>query len=808
MGDCVYFTKTVILHQTTTTTYLIFLFITMSLKHFIMAVGLHIVLLFGGGMHQLRAQELLHVRVLETGSQMAIPGAIVNDGKHNYTANEVGECRLPYKGASHVTLSARCIGYHEVVARRFAVSNDSLTIYLKIMDNVLGEAEVSTQRKQTSVTQQAVTLDAKTLEESSALSLGQLLEKVPGVSSISSGNSIAKPVIQGMHSSRILLVNNGVRLESQSWGIDHAPEIDHTASSMIEVIKGAESIRYGYGAVGGVVLLNQAALPYGYDYLKVKGKANIGYSTNARGYDGAGTIELGYKQVGARLHAMYQRAGDYTTADYRLNNTGYKNISFSGLMGYQGRRLTATLSGSLYYSRSGIYYGSNLSDLDQLLKRFERGRPEENTIRPFGYTIAPPFQQSQHVTLKADANWTINDKHSLLLMLSYQKNLRQEFENRKVARYSWLPVQDLRLTTYTGEAIWSANWKAGMTTQVGLSNMYQTNYNVPGTKQPAFIPNFAALTMGVFALHKMNVGAWTYSAGVRYDIRGLDVNGYTSLSSFKYYDDFKVYSNFTGNVAAHYQINANLDARFNVGWAWRPPDVNELYAAGLHHGTYWVQGNNTLESERGYKAVLGARYRTPWLAVEPSLFYQQVKNYIYDNIGSGMERFHNHPSGKYPKFVYGQDHARLVGADIVATVVPMEHLSLTAKGEWIFARNLTQDTWLPFMPSDKYALGADYQLSWGKSRVWEAAFSLEGTYVAKQNRFDATKDLVTESPSAYVLLGGSAQASTTLPNGHKVKFILLGENVLNHLYKEYTDRFRYYAHARGAQFTLRMIYTF
>ena len=65
-----------------------------------------------------------------------------------------------------------------------------------------------------------------------------------------------------MHSSRILLMNNGVRLESQSWGADHAPELDYTGSSMVEVVKGAECIRYGFGAMGGVVLLNDAPLPY------------------------------------------------------------------------------------------------------------------------------------------------------------------------------------------------------------------------------------------------------------------------------------------------------------------------------------------------------------------------------------------------------------------------------------------------------------------------------------------------------------------------------------------------------------------
>lgn len=791
-------------------TYKPILFRVMPLKKRFIVTLLNVILLIIGNSQPALALSTKKIKifVVETGTKAPIPGALVKEHANTFITDASGMCDMPWSEGDSIILSVSSIGFRDIVSKTFRIKQGSVTISMALSEHVLENVNVNAQRRHTSILQQTSAVSTKDLEKGAALSLARLLEKLPGVSSISSGNAIAKPVIQGMHSSRILLVNDGVRLESQSWGMDHAPEIDHTTSSIVEVIKGAESIRYGYGAVGGVVLLNQESLPYGHNSLKVKGKINTGYSTNSRAYDGAGTIEMGYKQFGARLHAMYQRAGDYSTAEYLINNTGYKNISLSGLLGFHSGNITATLSASLYYSRSGIYYGSKLSDIDQLLTRFQIGRPEESTLRPFSYRIEPPFQQTQHVTFKGDLKWDISPIHHLLVSLSFQENLREEYENRKTAKFSWLPVQDLRLSTYHAEGIWTADWKPGMTSQVGVSGMYQSNYNVPGTRQPAFIPNFAALTTGFFLLHKMTFGKLVCSAGMRYDIRGLDVNGYTSLSSFKYYDDFKVYSNFTGNLAAHYQFNENFDARINVGWAWRPPDVNELYANGLHHGSYWVVGNRNLTSERGYKSVIGARYRTSWFSVEPSAFFQQITNYIYDNIGTGADRFHNHPSGKYPKFIYGQDNTRIMGGDVVATIVPVPHLSFNAKGEWIFARNISQDSWLPFMPSDKYGLSGEYQMTLGKSNKWSLSVMLEGTYVAKQTRFDPTKDLVAESPAAYFLLDGTAEASTKLANGHSLKFMITGNNILNNLYKEYTDRFRYYAHERGAQFSFRTIYTF
>ena len=701
------------------------------------------------------------------------------------------------------------VGYKRL--KRSVAVPTSRTLTLSMQEDVkeFETVTVSGQRLHTNKLQQASKIGVEVLEKGGATSLAKMLESIPGVSSISSGSTVAKPVIQGMHSSRILLMNNGVRLESQSWGADHAPELDYTGSSMVEVVKGAECVRYGFGAMGGVVLMNDAPLPYGADKVHFRGKANVGYDTNARGISGSSTLEAGYKQWGLRVHGMYTRGGDYRTAEYILNNTGYNTISFSGQAGYRGRKVTATLFSSLYYQRSGIYYASKVSDIDQLTKRFEYGRPDPATFYPFSYTIKPPFQQSQHFTVKGEVKWQINPDHRLELMGSFQENLRQEFENRKKTQWSWIPMQDLILKTFKLDLGWHARWhKWGMTTDLGASNTYQTNYNYPGTKQPAFVPNFAALSMGGYFLHKAELGRLQLALGARYDFRVMSVNGYTSLSNYTYYDDFKLYSNFTSSLAGHYTINQNWDVRANIGWSWRPPDINELYAIGLQDGSYWVVGNKNLESERGYKSVLGGRYRNEWLSIEPSLFYQRINSYIYDHIGEGKDRFHNHPSGKYPKFIYDQDDVKFYGGDIEATVRPVEGLTFVGKGEWMFARNITRGDWLPFMPSDRYGLSGTYDYSFGENKKYHASVSLSGIYVTKQTRFDPDKDLVSDSPSAYFLLNSTAELGIRLPQRREVRFMIVGDNILNNLYKEYTDRFRYYAHERGANFSLRTLIKF
>ena len=228
----------------------------------------------------------------------------------------------------------------------------------------------------------------------------------------------------------------------------------------------------------------------------------------------------------------------------------------------------------------------------------------------------------------------------------------------------------------------------------------------------------------------------------------------------------------------------------------------------MQDGSYWVVGNKNLASERGYKLVLGTKYRNTWFSVEPSIFFQRINSYIYDHIGTGKDRFHNHPSGKYPKFIYDQDDVKLYGGDIEATVKPLQGLTFVGKGEWMFARNLTHNDWLPFMPSDRYGLSATYDLPLTKNHKYRSSLSLSGIYVTKQTRFDPDKDLVPDSPPAYFLLNGTAEFRIALPQNRELKFMIVGDNILNALYKEYTDRFRYYAHERGSNFSLRTLFKF
>src|SRR5690606_18444037 len=79
---------------------------------------------------------------------------------------------------------------------------------------------------------------------------------IPGVSQVSTGASIGKPVIRGLSGNRVLVFSQGIRLENQQFGEEHGLGLSESGMESVEVIKGPASLLYGSDALGGVLYFN------------------------------------------------------------------------------------------------------------------------------------------------------------------------------------------------------------------------------------------------------------------------------------------------------------------------------------------------------------------------------------------------------------------------------------------------------------------------------------------------------------------------------------------------------------------------
>lgn len=239
-------------------------------------------------------------------------------------SDENGKFKIENLCKGELTLVISHIGC-ETKTVTFIINGDSFQqIALEHHIEELNEVSVKTtvSKKETRTAQETV-IRSNVIKRYSNLSLGDALKEVPGVSSINTGNTIVKPMINGMHSSRLLILNNNVRLQDQEWGIEHAPNIDINSANQISVIKGSGALAYGGDAVGGVVVI-QPVKTYLRDSLY--GKTIIGGQTNGRGFNLSTTLNKSFASGWfANFQGSMKQNGDFETPDYVLTNTGLKS---------------------------------------------------------------------------------------------------------------------------------------------------------------------------------------------------------------------------------------------------------------------------------------------------------------------------------------------------------------------------------------------------------------------------------------------------------------------------------------------------
>ena len=147
----------------------------------------------------------------------------------------------------------------------FSGKESNLSIVLMESEEHMDEVIVSTafNKMQSQNVMKVEHQSVKALQQKGATTLIEGLATIPGVSQVSTGTSIGKPVIRGLSGNRVLVYTQGVRLENQQFGEEHGLGLNDAGVESVEVIKGPASLLYGSDALGGVLYFNpeKFALP-------------------------------------------------------------------------------------------------------------------------------------------------------------------------------------------------------------------------------------------------------------------------------------------------------------------------------------------------------------------------------------------------------------------------------------------------------------------------------------------------------------------------------------------------------------------
>ena len=723
--------------------------------------------------------------------------AVNTDEKGHYILKNI--CQGNYR------LVCQLVGYQSVELVVDLKKEHAEDIALVESDEHLQEVIVSG-KKVESFSQVKNTLEGQSLEQSRGQNLGESLKGITGVTSLQTGSSISKPVIHGMHSNRVLILNNGVRQEGQQWGSEHAPEIDPFVAKKLSVVKGAAGVRYGSDAIAGVILVEPDDLP---DSSKITGELNtVGFSNGRQGVI-SGILQggvTGLKGLSWRVQGTLKKGGNVSTSSYNLANTGVEEQNFSLTTGYKKANWGTEIYFSRFSNLIGIFLGSHIGNKEDLEDAIARNRPLEiYTPSEFSYTIDRPYQDITHNLLKSKSFLKSDNFGKLNLTLSRQFDRRYEYDVLRAGKN----VNTLRflLETYTGELLLEHkpvfHKLSGM---VGLSGMYQENvssgdiYDKPQLTT-TLIPNFQNQTMGVFIIERLPLKKFDLEAGFRFDQRNLNVYRPTQSYSTSITQKQTINRGLSGNLGVNYRFSTALSGKFNAGTAWRAPTVNELYSYGVHHGAAAFEiGDSTLAAEKAYNFSLIFEYTLNRLSAELNLYNNYINDFIYLKPGftNGVPDYILTVRGAFPEFNYTQVDAVFRGIDFSLHYQITDRLSYTGKYAMVRAKDVRNNLYMVNIPSDRIENTVKYEF--GKKHT--SFLSIGNLFVAHQNRVEANSDFVAP-PAAYSLM--NIQAGTAIKNFE----IGLGvSNLFNVSYREYLNRFRYFTDDMGRNVSLRVKWKF
>lgn len=750
---------------------------------------------------------------------------IINTNKFT-TSNLEGEFLFNNLCEGKLTLEIKHIACDTKTVSYNLTNNTFKEISLEHHLEELKEVVVKTNTK-TEITSIEKSLKKEVITQFTDKSLGDALNTISGVSSLNTGNSIVKPMIHGLHSSRLLIINNNVRMFDQEWGDEHAPNIDINSSDRIDVIKGANSLRYGSDAVGGLILIR----PKKYAIIdSLFGSTTT--SLNSNGFGGnlnteiIKTFKSGYY---TKFQGNYKRFGDFKAPNYYLTNTGMQSINASFRAGYNSYEKGFDAYYSFVNNKIGILRSSHIGNVSDLVEAINNREPR--IVEDFSYDINFPRQNIFHHLAKVEVFKRYKNLGKLSIQLDAQLNRRKEFDLRRGDLRN-RPVIDLQLFTTSIQPNLEINTFENFKINTGFLIRYQNNDAIVNTGANTLIPDYNKYELGTYAILDYNLSETSeLSFGVRYDYSKIKArkwyveSDWTALNYDVLFPQFDTgitdglelltrpeftFNNFSTNLGYSKRFGNDYAFLFNYGLSKRMPNPSELFSGGLHHSAARIEfGFLTINKETANKFIMTLERNNKNFGFSISPYYKQIDGFI-QLIPTGIKTTIR---GAFPVWEYNQVNARIFGVDIDVNKEINSNFDYKGSLSLLQGDDLTNNNPLIHMPSANFSNSITYK----NDDFHQLKIGVSQRTTLQQNRFPdfnfTTFNPVTQqqvfvdissTPPSYTLFGfnSSAVFYPFKKGSMEVGFNI--DNLFNVSYRENLNRLRYFADDLGRNYNLKI----
>lgn len=532
------------------------------------------------------------------------------------------------------------------------------------------------------------------LMEHSSTNVIDAIATTPGVSAMTDGQSISKPVIRGLGYNRVVTVNDGVVQEDQAWFDEFGIEADPDAVDRYEILKGPASLAYGSDAIAGVVnLIPEAPLPEG----EIRGDIMSNYQTNN------GLVNNMFHIAGTNDGISWSGRVDYTLAhsyqdhyDGYALNTQFNNFNTDGTIGIHRRWGYTQVHASYFNMTTGIVDGTRDSATGLLERQVAFPGVDGGNGPGQAFYVVPthqdqisytPFcinQRIRHTKVVWDNSISVGTGR-ITAVASYQLNQRQETNDPTIPNTPDIYYYS-QAATYDARYI-SKNYN-GFDFSAGVNGAYQVSES-RGVLM--LIPNYTIAQAGAFWIGNYKIKRWTVSGGLRYDVRyfkGGDTwvdstdqvpEAATGPGAFHEFQGFSTtFSGASGSLGATYNANNGFYLKANIARGFRAPNVAECAANGVHDGTVvWELGDHNLKPETSLEEDFSIGMNTKDVNFQVDLFANYINNFIYAKAlltASGQDSINNTLNlaglGAAPVYIYTQGPAVLAGGEAEIDIHP------------------------------------------------------------------------------------------------------------------------------------------
>jgi iron complex outermembrane receptor protein len=591
-------------------------------------------------------------------------------------------------------------------------------------------------------------INLKQIQNEGAINLSDALATNPGVSVVSTGVSIGKPVIRGLSGNRVLTYAQGIRLENQQFGEEHGLGLNSNGQESVEIIKGPASLLYGSDAMGGVLYFNPEKYAANN---KTELSVNQVVNSNTQGSNSSVTLKTSEDKFKFLVQNNYTTHADYKTPNGEtVVNTRFIEKDFK-------------IGTSFATSRYVADFRYNYNDLNL-------GLPEEEIEDSRFRTPLFPSQKIENHLLSF--NQKLFFKNSKLeATAGYVFNDRKELESiDEIALFMKLKTFNYNVRYYLPDF-------GKFETIIGFQGMNQENRNFG---EERLIPDAKIADIGFFGTSQYKFNKNLLQFGVRYDFRNVNIEEFGEIGtegSFQKLD--KNFESINASFGFKTEITEKITTRINIATGFRVPNLSELSSNGVHEGSNRYEiGNSNLKNEQNFQVDLNVDYNAEHFDFFANGFYNNINNYIFIS-----------PNGNVidDNFVYDylQNNAVLYGGEtgIHLHLHEIDWLHMTSSYEMVIGQ-LNNNSSLPLIPANQWKnnFRANFDVS---KNIKNSFIFLQANYTFNQNNISQFETKTND----YLLLSSGIGTDIQL-NKSKFNLYLTATNLLNKEYVAHLSRLK------------------